>query len=348
MRGSRNRAVSTCYVDVERVAGAIADVQKPSGEIPWHADGKTDAWDHVEAAMGLATGGYLDESARAYRWLAESRLAEGGWYSAYRNGIPEDRTRESHMAAYMAVGVFHHYLITEDLSFIRRMWPAVVGAIDFALSLQAPGGEIYWAVSPAGDIDPMALLTASSSVHMSLKCALALAALVGEKRPEWRSGLDRLQRAIARKPHRFNMTKSRFSMDWFYPVLGGAVTGQEARTRIERHWRKFVVKDQGVRCVSDHPWITMAETAELVLALNAMGRRVPAQILFSWIHDKTYRDGTYWCGHTFPDMTIWPEERMTWTNGVVLMAADALYRLTPAHQLFEHRFWKDRESDLRP
>ena len=155
-----------------------------------------------------------------------------------------------------------------------------------------------------GDIDPMALLTAASSVYMSLKCGLALADLLGKNRLGWQKATTRLRNTIARKPHLFNMTKSRFSMDWFYPVLTGALTGPAARDRIDLHWRKFVVKDQGVRCVSDRPWITMAETSELVLALNAMGRRVPAEILFSWIQDKAYGDGAYWCGHTFPDMTI--------------------------------------------
>ena len=38
-------------------------------------------------------------------------------------------------------------------------------------------------------------------------------------------------------------------------------------------------------------------------------------------------------------MTIWPEEKISWTNGVVLMAADALYELTPASRLFDHRAW---------
>jgi hypothetical protein len=38
-------------------------------------------------------------------------------------------------------------------------------------------------------------------------------------------------------------------------------------------------------------------------------------------------------------MVIWPEEKITWTNAVVLMAADALYHLTPAAGLFSHHAW---------
>lgn len=30
-------------------------------------------------------------------------------------------------------------------------------------------------------------------------------------------------------------------MDWYYPVLGGALTGTEAKSRIEEGWDRFVV-----------------------------------------------------------------------------------------------------------
>jgi hypothetical protein len=135
------------------------------------------------------------------------------------------------------------------------------------------------------------------------------------------------------------MTKSRFSMDWFYPVLSGAVTGAEAQRRIERGWKKFVVEGLGVRCVSDQPWIAIAETSELVLTLASMGKLDQARVVFSWISDRRFEDGSYWAGFTFPDMTLWPEERITWTNAGVLIAADAVFGLTPAADLFSHRFW---------
>jgi hypothetical protein len=128
-------------------------------------------------------------------------------------------------------------------------------------------------------------------------------------------------------------------MYWFYPVLSGALTGEKARHRMDRYWNKYVIQDQGARCVSDQPWITIAETSELVIALNAMGNREKARIVFSWILPRTFDDKTFWCGYTYPDMVIWPEEKISWTNAVVLMAADTLYDLTPAAGLFDHRAW---------
>ena len=60
-------------------------------------------------------------------------------------------------------------------------------------------------------------------------------------------------------------------MDWYYPVLSGALPFDEAARRIEHSWSKFVLDGVGVRCVSDRPWVTSAETAECVIALDALG-----------------------------------------------------------------------------
>ncbi|MCP4747651.1 MAG: phenyltransferase domain-containing protein [Desulfobacteraceae bacterium] len=323
-------------IDICAVVDLIVQTQLPDGAIPWSAGDKLDPWDHVESAIGLTIGGAFDAARKAYLWLEQHQLPGGGWHAAYKDGSVTDATRETNHAAYIAVGLYHYYLVTQDYSFLKRMWPALAAAMNFVLDLQGPGGEIYWAVSPKGQVDPMALLTGCSSICFSLKCAFVLSMLLDKPQPKWRRGYERLRDCIRTKPHRFNMTKARFSMDWFYPVLCGVFTGDEAKKRIEKHWKKFVINNLGVRCVSDQPWITIAESSELVLALNAMGDDLLARVLFGWIIDHTFSDGTFWCGFTCPDMVLWPEEKITWTNAVVLMAADALYDLTPAAGLFRH------------
>ena len=337
---SIRRSVPDHSINIDGVCSLIAATQLPSGEIPWCDGQKTDPWDHVEAAMGLSIGGYLSHARRAYEWMAHMQLEDGCWYSAYMQGFPVDRTRDANLSSYIAVGVFHYYLITADIAFVRRMWPTVSAAIDFALRLQTPEGEIHWAISPEGQVDPMALLTGSSSIYMSLKCALAMAKILGRTAPRWEKAMTKLGYAIRQKPHLFNIAKSRYSMYWFYPILAGVLTGADAQKRIDKYWAKYMIEDRGVRCVSDEPWVTIAETSELVIALAAMGNRELAKIIHSWIVDRRYEDGSYWCGFTFPDMIIWPEDKITWTNAAALMAADALYSLTPAGQLFSHDFWK--------
>ncbi|MBF0301665.1 MAG: phenyltransferase domain-containing protein [Desulfamplus sp.] len=344
-------------LNIDSLAGMIADLQKPSGDIPWHEGGKTDPWDLVESAMGLNIGGFFKESEQTFEWLIDNQNPNGSWFSSYINGEPQDRTMETNMSAYIAVGVFHTWLVrwsSQDLknkdskhnklneeseAFLRKMWTSVHRGIDFALSLQTERGEIYWAKSPEGNTDPMALLTGSSSIYMSLKCALSIAHLLDIKMPHWETAFEKLGSTIRDNIHIYNISKSRYSMYWFYPVLSGALTGDAALKRVEKYWKKYVVEGQGVRCVSDRPWVTMAETSEFVIALAAMGNTKLARIVFSWIQERTYEDGTFWCGYTFPDMVIWPEEKISWTNAVVLMAADALYGLTPASTLFSHESW---------
>jgi hypothetical protein len=328
-------------VSLDAVAGLIARVQKKNGEIPWAHGDKTDPWDHVESAMGLTIAGYYREAEKAFGWLRDRQLEDGSWYASYRNGEPEDKTHDTNMTTYIAVGLFHYYLVTGNRQFLKDMWNTLEPAMEFAVALQAPEGEIYWAKSPGGIVDPTALLTGSSSVYMSLKCALVIAGILGMERPSWRVALHKLGDAIRHKPHLFNMTKSRFSMDWFYPVLCGALSGPAAQQRMDKHWKKFIVQNHGVLCVSDQPWITIAETSELCLALSAMGNNNLAGLVFDWIQERTFEDGTFWCGYTHPDVVIWPEEKMTWTNAVALMAADALYGLTPAGKIFDHQFWKN-------
>lgn len=319
---------------LDAAAELILRAQRPSGEIPWCPGQKTDPWDHVEAAMALATAGHIAAAERAYRWSARTQLPDGSWYSAYLDGEPLDRTRDANFSAYIAVGAWHHWLVTRDRGVLAELWPTVAAAIDFAVRLQTPAGPIQWAISPEGAVDPMALLTGSSSIFMSLRCGLASAAVLEMTRPDWSSALQRLGEAIRFKRHLFNMGKARFAMDWFYPVLCGAMVGEDARQRIERGWRRFVAEGLGVQCVSDRPWVALAETTELVLALVAMGRREQACVVFDWIGERRFEDGAYWAGFTFPDMTVWPQDRLTWTQAGVLLAADALFRLSPAADLF--------------
>jgi len=83
--------------------------------------------------MGLTIGGAYAQARKAFEWLQARQMPDGSWYSAYLPERPLDRTRETHHAAYIAVGLYHYYLCTGDLTFIRRMWATMARAMDFAL-----------------------------------------------------------------------------------------------------------------------------------------------------------------------------------------------------------------------
>ncbi len=312
--------------------------QEDSGAIPWFHGGHLDPWDHVEAAMGLSIGGEYAAAERAYRWLQENQLEDGSWWAAYRQGEVENtERRESNFVAYVAVGVWHHYLVSGDESFMRSMWSTVENAIEFVLRLQTEHGEIHWAVKACGTPKEDALVTGCSSIFKSLECAHNIAVALGQHRPHWLLAREALGEALRHKPERFDRTwdsKARYSMDWFYPVLSGVYTGAPAQARLQRRWEEFVEEGMGVRCTSDEPWVTVAESCELTMALLAAGQHARAVTLYSWLHQWRHEGGAFWTGYQFIEDIMWPDERPTWTSGAILLAADALTHYTPAAQLF--------------
>lgn len=123
-------------------------------------------------------------------------------------------------------------------------------------------------------------------------------------------------------------------MDWYYPILGGAVRGDDARGRLDERWSEFVVEGRGIRCVADRPWVTVAETCELAMALALVGRHSEARQLLEWSQFLRRDDGAYWTGATVPDLTVWPREATTWSAGAVLLASAALSEGSPTAELF--------------
>ena len=322
-------------VDIKPTAEFIVDVQKPNGEIPWSRGGKTDPWDHVESTMGLTIGGFYEEARKAFQWSSRTQLQDGSWWSYYRNGKPvADAYKDSNMTAYIAVGILHYYLSTGDIHFLQQLWPTVRRAMDFVIKLQGDGGEIFWAQRADGSIDKRALLTGSSSIYMSITSATYIAEIIGEEKEQLEIASIKLGDAIRYRPHLFDQNKSRYAMDWYYPILSGTITGEAGIRRIERSWDTFIIPGWGVRCVSDKPWVTMAETAELAIALAVIGQFEVAEIVFGWIKRNKYDDGAFWTGVTLPDRTIYTIEKTTWTAAVVLLANDVLYSRSPASRVF--------------
>lgn len=323
--------------DLKQSADFIAAIQHKDGAIPWYGGGKLDPWDHTEAAMALSVAGHWREAEQAYLWLAQQQLTDGSWYAHYLLGEASDALRETNFVAYIATGVWHHYLVTGSRSFLADLFPCVELAIDFVLQQQSTHGEIAWAVGPDGVAEDDALVTACASVLRSIDCAIRAADILGHKRNHWLAASSRLRDALINKPLRFDRTwesKARFSMDWYYPVLAGLYDNEQAHVRLQSRWHEFVVPGLGCRCVSDEPWVTMAETSELVMALVAANQRQTALGLFATLRQWRDVDGGYWTGYVFRDDAIWPEEKTTWTAGAVILAADSLFRISGGAEIF--------------
>ncbi len=284
--------------------------------------------------MALDVGGLHDQAARAYQWLADIQRPDGAWHHYYLNGEVEQDKLDANCVAYIATGVWHRYLITQDLGFLETMWAVVEPAIEFVLELQTPRGEILWARHSDGTPWSFALLTGSSSISHSIRCAVAIAEELGHERPGWELGAARLTHVIRTEPTAFS-PKERWAMDWYYPVLTGVLRGEAARARLADRRADFEMDDLGVRCVSDRPWVTTAETCECAMAYLAAEQPERALELFKSILEYRDASGRLLTGMVYPENVAFPDnEHSTYSAAAVILAADALSATTKASALF--------------
>jgi len=323
--------------DVTATAEGIVEWQLDSGLILWFPGGHADPWNHVECAMALDVTGYHAAAERAYGFLAATQRRDGAWHRYYTADGVEEHKLDANCTAYVACGVWHHYLMTRDRGFLEDMWRVVERAVGFTLDLQQPRGAPTGSRHADGTPWPFALLSSSSSIHHSLRSALAIAAELGHERPRWEAGAARLARVISREPDAF-APKDRFAMDWYYPVLAGILEGDDARRRLLDRWDDFVLEGWGVRCVADRDWVTPAETAECTLAYLAAGLTSEAWDLFTWSQRQRDSDGRYWTGTVLPQEHRFPAgEKASYSAAAQLLAADALTGATAASGLFTRR-----------
>lgn len=299
-------------------AASIAREQLATGTIPWFRGGRWDPWDHVEAILALDSEGLHGPARRGLDFLARTQRSDGAWACPIVGGREDVEVLDANGTAYIAVGLWHHSLAADTEVALGELWPTVERAISFVLDLQRPGGSIAWARNLAGGIGDHALLAGCSGIAFSLRCALRIAEAVGESKPEWELALVELGEALI-DDTKF-ADRRRYSMDWYYPVLSGALGQGAARARVASRWNEFVVDGLGARCVNDRPWITSAETAELVIACELCGMSDAARALFEWIQYQRAVDGSYWTGATFPDGRHFPNERSTWSAAAILLA----------------------------
>ena len=231
--------------------------------------------------------------------------ADGSWPMQIVDGVVDDASGETNFCAYLAVGVWHHWLITGDAAFVEQMWPTVRRALDFVVGLQLPVGEIAWSQewpTATGPVTDEALLTGSSSIYHSLRCALALAELVG-RAAAGVGARRRPARPRACAEHREPVPRQAARSRWT-----GTTRCSAARVRgAGRHGAASTRAGTTSSCPASasaasttSPWVTGAETCELVLALDALGDRDRALELLADMQHLRDEDGSYWTGYVLP------------------------------------------------
>lgn len=328
--------------ELQSTAEHLASLQLDTGMIPWFPGGHCDPWNHVESAMALDVAGLHKEAEQAYEWLHDIQRPDGSWHAYYAaDGSVEDSKLDTNVCAYIATGVWHHWRSTWDRGFADNMWPTVERALEFVLSLRRDDGLALWAIEPDERPWDYALMTGTASIQHALRCGAQLAEALNDPKPHWRRAADEMTVAIRTLPDAFE-PKKRWAMDWYYPVLTGAMRGDEAKARMAEGWDTFVMEGLGIRCVSDEPWVTASETAECALAFAAMGDMDTATDLLRWTRTHRNDSGSYWTGIVYPEPggkhaepVLFPfDEHTSYTAAAVILAVDAITRTTQACSLF--------------
>lgn len=314
----------------------LSALQLPTGLVPWFEGGHSDPWNHVECAMALTVTGHLEAASAAYDWMARHQLGDGSWFNYYLGARVKDARLDTNVCAYVAAGVYHYLVASADVDAASRWWPMVERAVDFVISFQRSDGSFSWSLDASGRVEPYALLTGTSSIFHSLRCAVSLAERLDLHRPAWELAAGRAGHALAHHHEAF-ANKDEFAMDWYYPVLAGALVGERARGRLATHWSRYVMDGIGVRCVSTNDWVTAAETAETVLSLDAVGLGARALDLLAETNRHRHHDGSYFTGIAYPQEITFPDaETTSYTTAAILLAVDAVTNSSPAAGLFRH------------
>ena len=316
----------------------ITKCQNRLGAIAWEPNGKVDPWDHVESIMALNLLDFKEEALKGFDWLISSQEQDGSWYSEYQGEKITNLNKETNFCAYISSGALHHFLNFKELSFLEKIWPTLKKSIEFVISGQTDEGDILWAKDDNEEWMDDSLLTGCSSIFKSLNDFNKIAKTLGYEEFILKEEIKNLKDSIINKSERFDRTwesKARYSMDWYYPVLCGIHNKQDSKKIINERWDEFVVPDLGCKCVSEEPWVTVAESCELILALNKIDEKKTALEIFENISKLIdQNDKLFWTGYVYKDDKFWPIEKPSWTAAAVVLAANSLFEFNSTSNFF--------------
>ena len=316
----------------------ITKCQNRLGAIAWEPNGKVDPWDHVESIMALNLLDFKEEALKGFDWLISSQEQDGSWYSEYQGEKITNLNKETNFCAYISSGALHHFLNFKELSFLEKIWPTLKKSIEFVISGQTDEGDILWAKDNNEEWMDDSLLTGCASIFKSLNDFNKIAKTLGYEEFILKEEIKNLKDSIINKSERFDRTwesKARHSMDWYYPVLCGIYSKQDSKKIINESWDEFVVPGLGCKCVSEEPWVTVAESCELILALNKIDEKKTALEIFENISRLIdLKDKLFWTGYVYKDDKFWPIEKPSWTAAAVVLAANSLFEFNSTSNFF--------------
>ena len=279
--------MTSTHVDRAALVRRILELQDRDGRISWFDVGIFDPWNHAESAMGLAIGGELDAARSALAHLRETQLPDGSWEGDMGCAAPLDADnrfvladnvptiRDTNFCAYPAVAAWHLALMSGERRDISENAAMITRAMTWVLDHQRTDGAFAWRACDAGenveDVD--ALRTGSASIYLSLECAIRSLGEIGRPTEPLTAARERLGRTLRLSPESTWLDKRSFAMDWYYPVLCGALGHRAACTGavLPLIGASSCTPNGAAAALTDEPWVTAAETAELAIASARVG-----------------------------------------------------------------------------
>ena len=184
-------------------------------------------------------------------------------------------------------------------------------------------GYYHWALDKNGLADD-SLVTSSCSLELSRRAYNKICELIEDKQFTHNEAIISPNKLRSKKFDRGGISRARFSMDSYYPILCNCGTQEDAT----KFLNKFYVEGLGIKCVEEEPWVTFAESSECIMALHKIGLTKIAKKIFSEVLKHKNPKGYFPTGYQYDLKVYWPEENSTWTNAAIIMAADCLYDMT--------------------
>ena len=251
----------------------------------------------------------------------------------------EEAKLDTNVCAYVATGVWHHWLCTWDRGFVDHLWPTVERALDWVLGMRKPNGT--HPLGPHRGRHPVGLRAAHRLVEHHARAAVRRSSLA-DAHQRAAAGLGRLRptRIAARDPTSPTRSSRRTAGRWTGTTRCSrrAMIGEPAKARLADGWAVFAMEGKGIRCVSDEPWVTATETAECSHRPRRDRRhghrhRPAALDPFAPARRRLVLDR-----HRVPDARALPGRRDLGVHAAaVILAADAITGASPASAVFVPR-----------
>ncbi len=243
--------------------------------------------------MALDVGGRFAEAERALR-LADARCStpSGSWHAYYVGDEVKEHTLDTNVTCYVANGVWHHYLCTGDTGFLERALPGR-RARD-RLRARQPAPDRRDRVGRRSRSASTARARCSPDRRASTRRCAARSPPPNGSGANAPTGSCRSARSRSRSRTAPSASSTRTAGRWTGTTRSSSACCAATRPKrgVASKWDTFVAPGRGVRCVSDQPWITAAETCELVMALDAIGLHDRARTLFEWVQFLRHDDGS--------------------------------------------------------